>query len=122
MPAYLCVTTVPPGEAPLWVREKWVGLTLPLSQPSEAPTHRLTSGVLSGPRNPISGIVALLTGKYQRQSGYAVKSRVAVEILSAHSPEAANWWKENASHLLKPNHNFIFQEGVGHVTSQDLPV
>ena len=122
MPAYLHITTVPPGEAPLWVREKWVGLTLPLAQQSPAPTPLLTSGVLSGPRNPLTGIIALLTGKYQKQSGYAVKSTVAVEILSAHSPEAADWWKENASHLLKPNHHLIFQEGVGHVTSQAVVV
>src|SRR5437660_9122721 len=33
MPAsHLRITSVPPGEAPLWVREKWVGLSLPLAQ------------------------------------------------------------------------------------------
>jgi hypothetical protein len=26
------IIAVPPGEAPLWVREKWVGLTLPLTR------------------------------------------------------------------------------------------
>ncbi len=44
------IVAVPPGEAPFWVRQKWVGLELPVVRYS---AHRkfLTFGVLSTPRS-----------------------------------------------------------------------
>ena len=44
------IVAVPPGEAPLWVREQWVGLDLPVARYSG---HRkfLGLGVLSMPRS-----------------------------------------------------------------------
>ena len=49
MKGRICVTAVPAGEAPQWVREKWVGVELPLALRS-AHDFR-TFGVLSGPRS-----------------------------------------------------------------------
>src|SRR5580704_4538322 len=46
-PTKLRIIAVPPGEAPLWVREKWVGLELPVAQRQSR--KFLTSGVLSAP-------------------------------------------------------------------------
>jgi hypothetical protein len=40
----------PAGEAPLWVREKWVGLRLPVVLREAKPVRALTAGVLTGPR------------------------------------------------------------------------
>lgn len=115
MTFHLQITSVPSGEAPLWVREQWVGLKLPLAQRKATPLTLLTSGVLSGPRNLLSCLLALLTGKLERQSGFLVESRVAVAILALKSPEAAAWWRENTPHQLKPGRQFVFLQEDGHV-------
>ena len=116
MTLQLHITSVPAGEAPLWVREQWVGLTLPLAQHKAVPLAFMTSGVLSGPRNFLSRLMALFAGKLERQSGFLVEARVAVAILALRSPEAAAWWQENAPHHLQPKRCFVFQQGVGHVS------
>ena len=61
------ITATPPGEAPLWVREKWVGLVLPLAPGGSAPGTYLTSGVLSGPQTRLALLIALITKKLERQ-------------------------------------------------------
>jgi hypothetical protein len=85
---FLLVTEVPPGEAPAWVREKWVGLKLPLAQRSSRPIRCTTSGVLTGPRSVFAALRALLTGKLARSEGYVVDARAALEILELAHPEA----------------------------------
>src|SRR5262245_2514264 len=108
MAARLRIVGVPPGEAPLWVREKWVGLHLPLLQRrSEAVSYR-TFGVLSGPKTLFTALVALVTGKLGRESGYAVSVQAAIEVLAKHSPEAAAWWRKNTPHMIRPTRFFVF--------------
>ena len=54
------IIAVPPGEAPLWVREKWVGVELPVARYSSACTF-YAYGVLSLPRTWVAqwwGIIA----------------------------------------------------------------
>ncbi len=112
------ITSVPPGEAPLWVREKWVGLSLPLAQAKSTPSSLLTAGVLAGPRNLLSSLIALVKGQLKREQGFIVSSNVAIELLSLSSPEAALWWRENTPHLLCDGQYFAFQKGTCHV--QDI--
>jgi hypothetical protein len=112
----LRITSVPPGEAPLWVREKWVGLSLPLAQRKARALSLFTSGVLSGPRGFFSSIGALLAGKLERRSGFLVEAQAAVAVLAKSSPEAAAWWQENTPHLLRPKRYLVFPPGVGHVS------
>jgi len=119
MPLSLRVTSTPPGEAPLWVREKWVGLVLPLAQRAASPVSIQVSGILSGPKGFMSSLVAFLLGRYERQSGYVVEVLPALEILGRGSPEAASWWRENASHLVKPKRFFVFHHSVGYVNEPD---
>jgi hypothetical protein len=57
---------MPPGEAPAWVREKWIGLELPLAQSSSSPMAGGTYGVLSGPRSFFGLLALLVRGKYRR--------------------------------------------------------
>lgn len=111
---YLYVTSVPSGEAPLWVREKWVGLKLPLTGRLSVGTFR-GSGVLTGPRNPVSSFLALITGRLRKTEGYIVDALVAVQILESAHPKAAAWWKENAADLMQPDRRFIFPKEAGHV-------
>ena len=111
----LQIVSVPPGEAPLWVREQWVGLLLPLSQWKEGPVSFLTSGVLTGPKGAYARILSALTGKLERQSGYVVEVLPAIEALHARSPEAAQWWRENTPHLFQGKQYFVFHESAGRV-------
>ena len=106
------IITTPPGEAPQWVREKWVGLELPLQQWSASPTTSRTGGVLSGPRGVSGILVHLVTGNFQRQNGYKVNVLKAVAILERASPEAAHWWRTSAPHLMTPSRCFLFPEHV----------
>ena len=119
MPMHLRITSIPPGEAPLWVREKWVGLTLPLAQLKSPPLTLAVSGVLTGPKGFVSGVIAFLLGRYEKQSGYVVEAMSAIEVLAQSSPEAAAWWRTNVPHLIKPKRFFVFQQGVGYVGEPD---
>lgn len=56
------IVAVPPGEAPDWVREKWVGLDLTLAQSRPTPQRLYTAGVLSGPRSGIAAQLAYVCG------------------------------------------------------------
>src|ERR1700704_3663149 len=117
VPQRLQITSVPPGKAPLWVRERWVGLSLPLAHAS--PIYLPTSGVLSGPKGFLSGVGALLTGKLKGQRGFVVEARAAIDALAQSSPEAAQWWRENTPHLLKGSRRLVFPEAVGQVVESD---
>jgi hypothetical protein len=106
---HLYVTSVPSGEAPQWVREKWVGLKLPLTGRLSAGIFR-GGGVLSGPRGPVASLLALLSGRLPRRDGYIVDALAAVKILELTHPEAAAWWKENAAHLMPPIAGFCLKK------------
>ena len=56
-----------------------------------------------------------MTGRLERQLGYAVETRLAMAVLSAHSPEALAWWQENTPHVMQPRRYFVFHSDVGHV-------
>jgi len=116
---HLKITTVPRGEAPLWVREKWVGVALPLAQRSAAPGAYSGFGVLSGPRNLWSSLYAMLSGNYEKHRGYVVEASTAVALLAQVSPEAASWWRENTPHLLRPGLMFVFDQDAGYVPEPD---
>jgi hypothetical protein len=117
----LKITSIPPGEAPTWVREQWVGLSLPLAQRSLEPHRFFTVGVLSRSSGRFRSLIALLAGKWRRESGYVVECIAAIEVLSTVSPDAANWWRVHTPHLIKKGQYFLFQEGVGHVQRTSPP-
>jgi hypothetical protein len=77
----------PPGEAPAHIRAAWVGLELPLMEGWTGPRILYAAGVLSGTR------MAVVVG-------YLVSGKAAVELLAAHAPAAAAWWRTNASAVL----------------------
>lgn len=116
-PSHLRITSAPPGEAPVWVREKWVGLSLPLARRKAGPLSVFTSGVMSGPKSFFASIGALLTGRLTRRSGFLVETQAAIAVLAKSSPEAAAWWQQNTPHLLRPKRYFVFPEDVGQVMS-----
>lgn len=115
MPLCLMITSIPPGEAPLWVREKWVDLALPLVQQRATPATFLTSGVLSGPKTLFSQLFAFLGGRLKREAGYAVETHRAMAALATVGPEAVAWWQENVPHVMQAGRYFVFYGNVGHV-------
>ncbi len=118
----LRITDVPPGEAPLWVRERWVGLTLPLAYPGGSPRSVRASGVLSGPKGFFAQVAALLTGKLERHFGFVVEVQAAIDALAKTSPEAAQWWRDNTPHLLNGARHFVFPDSSGEVVESEEPL
>jgi hypothetical protein len=104
--ASIRITSVPPGEAPVTVREAWVGLDLPLKR--KRPHRYLGSGVLSGPRSTFQTLVHLFTFRLKVHTGFVVPSLTAIEILERTQPNAARWWGENAPHTMRPKRYFLF--------------
>jgi hypothetical protein len=89
------IVSTPDGEAPLWVREAWVGLELPVANGQRGPCRQPAFGALSNDRE------GFLTG-------FAVDGRRAVQLLAARSPEAADWWWRNAGHVASGGYQFVF--------------
>jgi len=102
------IVAVPAGEAPQWVREKWVGIELPLALRQAHNVH--TFGVLSGPRSFLAALWRLLTGRSTRRRGYAVEVAAAMAALERVHPDAAAWWRTNAPHLFTRKRYFLFRE------------
>jgi len=102
----ITITRRPIGEAPEWVRDAWIGLTLPTSHAEEQHWHGV--GVLSGPNNRFLLCRAYLRGRTTSVSGYAVNPELAVSLLAEKHPAAAQWWRENTAKLIASGRAFIF--------------
>lgn len=77
--AEIMIIAVPPGQAPLAVREQWVGMTLPVAE--DLPPNTFVVGVLNGePKN-------------QEDEGYSVETAVAIQELERKNPGMARWWR-----------------------------
>ncbi len=105
---YIRIVAIPPGEAPLGVREKWVGLCLPVAG-DRGPRDAYVSGVLSGPRNRFLALASRIFGHRSKQTGYAVYVRDAIGALEKAAPDAAAWWRNDASRLLAPDRKLLFR-------------
>jgi hypothetical protein len=114
-PTFVEIVFVPEGEAPLWVRERWVGLRLPLALNSRGPMSLRTFGVLSAPKSVLGRIWGVLSGKAFRENGFVVFASDAVDVLERTHPDAAAWWRSNAAHLLQPGLCLVFQPQCGRV-------
>jgi hypothetical protein len=115
------IIAIPPGEAPLWVREKWVGLELPLLRWQSAKRF-ISFGAVSGPRTWLPQMWALLRRRSDRVYGFAVDASHAVDILRVASPEAAAWWQKNATEFILPGRGLIFHAEVCEIiTDNEVP-
>lgn len=100
------IVSVPPGDAPLWVREKWVGLVLPVAG-KYGVTQSTSVSVLVKP-TIFHHLLAILLGRSQKVAGYRVEAKRAVDILATKSPEAAEWWRQNTPAFLERGRLFVF--------------
>jgi hypothetical protein len=96
----------PIGEAPDWVRDAWIGLSLPLASKRERDWRSL--GVLTGPHSWLSQIWAIFSGKTFVVTGYLVNAKAAVDQLGDHHPSAAAWWREHTPRMLTGRRYFAF--------------
>lgn len=79
----ITITSVPAGEAPLWVREAWVELKLPgVSLPLPAHIGE-PFGILSSQPVETTGLV------------WVVPQREALDVLAQHNERAATWWRKH---------------------------
>ncbi len=77
------VVAIPAGEAPVWVREAWIGIILPLAKIPEG-TKLFAQGVLGG--FPHS----------ENEGGYVVETRVAITSLKSNGKmNPVQWWESN---------------------------
>jgi len=102
----ITITRRPIGEAPEWVRDAWIDLTLPTSQSSEK--HWRGVGVLTGPTKALQLWWALFRGRTVPVTGYLVDSKIAVGLLAEKNADAAQWWRENTPELIASGRGFIF--------------
>ena len=79
-----------------------------LGSPVISPRTWLASGVLSTPRGWWQRVGGLFTGRYRRQTGYAVNALEAVNLLAAKDPGAAAWWREHCAFFLDGKRHFVF--------------
>ncbi len=84
--AHIKIVATPPGQAPLKIREQWVGLSIPVAE--NLPADTVQMGVLGG--------------KAENPNGYTVETEAAIQELEKKSPEAASWWRQNIIPELMP--------------------
>jgi len=81
------IMQIPDGQAPEWVREAWIGLSLPIKHVNyELPVGMDDRGRL---RPAIDGDILY----------YPIDKEVALKRLKERSPKAAEWFRENLPKL-----------------------
>jgi hypothetical protein len=102
------IKRTPSGEAPEHIRQAWINLVIPVPPRFAGRQRAYTFGVLSGPKSRFGKLFAALVGLPPRKIGYVVESGVALNLLAARTPEAAEWWRLNAPHFFEAGHYFLF--------------
>lgn len=114
-PVQIRITSVPPGDAPLWVRQKWVGVEL-TSVLSSEPKNFRSASVLA-PSSFFASLRRLITGQSRKVNGYPVQVTSAIAALEKSSPQAAMWWRSTTPELLSPHRLFVFDASVCQVVT-----
>ncbi|MBI4155653.1 MAG: hypothetical protein HY507_00285 [Candidatus Zambryskibacteria bacterium] len=83
---FVRIKSRPAGGAPIEIRDKWIGLILPVLDMS----NNLLADVMTG---------KLVT---DRVGGYAIRWDDAMNVLEQKHPEARKWWEENVERLRFP--------------------
>ena len=94
------IIATPPGEAPEEIRRSWIGVVIPLPRGYQEERATIGYGVLTGPRSWLLALLPFLHKNKNKWTGYWVRGREAVDALAKKDPAAAQWWKENAPHVM----------------------
>src|SRR5580704_17457412 len=76
---YIRIISAPAGNAPLLIRNRWIGLKLPVSPRPDREHVRSTK----------------MASEYVGSGGYVVEAADALSVLHRSSPTCANWWRRN---------------------------
>jgi hypothetical protein len=99
------IISVPPGGAPLDIREQWVGLALPLIE-GELPPGVLR-GVTGDKPNPRS------------MNGWPVETEKAIQALRDKDlEEAAEWWEKWYLETRGTGHTLMFARDCGELVDE----
>lgn len=80
---YLKIVSTPSGEAPLIIREAWIGVSIPYPEGT----------LIMGPRNALLG--GVITGTFRGiKEVYDISAKDAINALALLNPDAAQWWKD----------------------------
>jgi hypothetical protein len=110
---HIRIVGLPPGEAPIEIRQAWIGLELPLADGKYQKERSIRGlGVLSGPKSFFGLFFAWIFRQGDPTKNFVVQSAKALEILEEERPEAAEWWKENVPHFYKPWMLFAFSSDI----------
>jgi len=115
---HIRIIATPPGEAPLAVREAWVGMRLPLADPKGDARSVRSVGVLSGPKSFFARLMALLLGRTNQVHGYRVPGPAALAALALKDASAAQWWRDHAPQFLQPRSQFVFHAEVCEIVDE----
>lgn len=96
------IIAIPPGEAPRWVRQAWVGMVL---QVDEVTAGGNQVGVLGGPA--------------QNGDGFSVYATAAFDELYKKDQRALAWWQHNCPHLFRDFARLIFTKSACEVIEND---
>lgn len=109
---------MPPGEAPEEIRRSWIGVVIPLPPRMQSERDATGYGVLTGPRSCWSALFPFLHVNKTKWTGYWVRGREAVDALANKDPAAAQWWEENAPHVLRRFWGLSFPANVCRVVER----
>lgn len=102
------IIATPHGNAPEWVREKWVGCVFPNIGNTCGHVPILCRDVL--PRQGRFGII------WHETAGYVIEQSTALQVLAVHAPDAAGWFESHGyptsdgAFLFKPEHVRVITE------------
>ena len=105
------IVSTPLGDAPLKVRQAWIGLILPLHETSFAGPESIPGlSVFAASTGVQSWFRWLFRRPYPETTftGYIVPSAEAIRILGESAPAAADWWRRNVPAFLHPEATFLF--------------
>ena len=100
------VVRMPLGDAPEWVREAWVGLSLPITGVGPRRWRAITAA--GGPATIMDYVRARLTGRTTVIVGYEVNGKIAIERLGGLNAAAAAWWLEQSPAWAAGTVSFLF--------------
>ncbi|OYU39498.1 MAG: hypothetical protein CFE33_08955 [Pseudorhodobacter sp. PARRP1] len=100
------IIATPSGEAPLWVRQAWIGLELPLQRPGLHDVQGLGVFAARSALRRLGYRLGLL--RPVAMKGYIVNSSIAISLLLEHNESAAIWWKTHLPQYLDIGQNFVF--------------
>lgn len=95
------ITSVPAGDAPLAIREQWVGVEIPVYGVED---HGIAvmpfgedglAGVITGPQRSVVSGLPVDPDDNPHLAGFRVETEVAIAALrEAGKKEAADWWQQ----------------------------